>query len=1113
MTTLSPQQGRGPLAKRAWIKRATVALPLLCLLIFGTFIGVRLAVNAAGASAATLAPIKGQVPPLVKKSTVLGQTDASQSLSLSVGLKLRNADSLKAYVDSSSRSKSINAHQHLTQAEIAAAYAPLASSQQSVIDYMQNYGFQVTSTSKLHLVIDFQGTVSDAENAFHIQINNYRSTKGLNFYAPSSDPTVPADLAALIQNIAGLNNSVRYSHPPILAPKSPNPKAAIANNSSCTAPGYNFYTPQQIATAYNLTGLHNAGFNGEGQTVALFELADYSSGDISTFTGCYGHSHAPINRIKVDGGASAGTGGQDEVELDMEVILGAVPNLAALDVYEAPNPTGYFDLWNQIVSDDSASIISTSWGYCEADLPTADLQYENQNIFMVAAAQGQSVFAASGDSGTNGCSPASTHTNTLAVDDPAAQPYVTGVGGTRLLLNGDNTYQSEVLWNEWFNAQGNGGATGGGVSNVWPMPSWQQGPGVISSSSQKAPYCNQATTGQYCREVPDVSLNADPYTSYLFYCGCVGGWWGIGGTSVAAPMWAAFMALTNEKTLHDGGFNIGFLNPYIYQIDQNANGTSYANDFHDILTGPTQDEGNDDYSNDTLNGGSGPYPATANYDMATGLGSYNALNLANDLEKLANSPDTGKGTRGAPAATTWYFAEGAVGGSYKEYITILNPAPIPAQVNVEYFFQGHAPRTIPHTIPANVRFTITVNNDLGVANTGSLEVHSTSVTSVAANGNPAVPIVVERPMYFNVYGVASGTDVTGVNTTRTSFYFAASDSRQTTSAKVHETIAILNPGNSSANVTVNYYSGGSLVKSDRTVVPAQQRGTITPSFQGQAAMQVVSDQPIVVERTEYFSGNVTNAGGQTTGAATTVGINSQGNDWLFAEGYTGTDFQENLVLSNFASSGTATATIKLEYTNGTVQTISNVAVAAQSELIFDVNNANRHPNCGSNGNPACTVSNSVSIEVTSSAPIVAERIQYFHFSLNGSMHPGMDDVVGQAGPASQAIYSFAEGQTGTNFNDWLTLQNPNGSAVMATITIFADNTIVQKEISLPAHSRTSILLNDIVNPLVAAYPSSAGNTVSVDVQSFGGPVVAERPLYFVFSGTTGASDIIGYTGN
>ncbi len=1090
MSTQFPQPGGRPQDRRRWIKRATVALPLLCLLIFGTIIGVRLAGNAIGASADTFAPIKGQVPALVNKSTLVGPTAANQSLSLSVGLKLRNADSLKAYVDSASRAKSINAHHHLTQAQIAAAYAPLASSQQAVIDYLQSYGFQVTSTGKLHLVIGFQGTVGDAENAFHIQINNYRSPKGQNFYAPASDPSVPITLARLIQNIAGLSNSVHFSHPPIRKVKSSNPKIATVSDANCSVNGG--FTPSQIASAYNLNSFYNAGFRGEGQTVALFELDDYSSGDISNYTSCLGGNHVPINRISVDGGAKGAGAGAIEVELDMELVLSAAQHLAALDVYEGPKPevltdAQYLDIWSKIVTDDSASVISTSWGACEAGVPSADLQAEN-NLFMTAAAQGQTIFAASGDTGTNDCRiPLSSTSPTpfLAVDDPASQPFVTGVGGTSLTLN-NAAYGSEVVWNNGYDSFSDlVFAGGGGISSAWTLPTWQQGPGVNSGSPG--------------REVPDVSLDADPNTGYAIYCtvsaacGGFGSWFPIGGTSAAAPMWAAFMALTNEKTLHDGGFNIGFINPFLYQIDQNAGGTSYANDFHDITIG----------NNDGMNDGGTTYPATANYDMASGLGSYNAWNLANDLENLAKANN---GSRGAPANKTWYFAEGAVGGSYKEYLTVLNPSTSPANVAVQYFFQGgKAPSTVNHTIPANVRFTINVNNDLGVTPTAGLVVHSTLITS-------DIPVVVERPMYFNAHGVASGTDVQGATGTGTTFYFASSDTRQTSSAHVQEVIAILNPGATAANVTVNYYNAGQLAKTDTLSVPAQQRGTITPSFQGQAAMQVVSDQPIVVERTEYFSGNVTNAGGQTTGAATTMGVSTPGNDWLFAEGYTGHDFQENLVLSNFATSGSATATIKLEYTNGTVQTVQQT-INAKSQLIFDVNNANAHPNCSPSSMPPCTVSNSVSIEVISSASIVAERVQYFHFSLGGSLHPGMDDVVGQPGPASQTVYSFAEGQTGTNFNDWLTLQNPNNTSIVVAITIFADNTILQEQITLPAHSRTSKLINDIVNPLVKAYPTSAGNTVSLDVQSLGGPVVAERPLYFVFSGTTGASDIFGYTGN
>jgi len=326
-------------------------------------------------------------------------------------------------------------------------------------------------------------------------------------------------------------------------------------------------------------------------------------------------------------------------------------------------------------------------------------------------------------------------------------------------------------------------------------------------------------------------------------------------------------------------------------------------------------------------------------------------------------------------------------------------------------------------------------------------------------------------------------------------------------------VALLNPTSTAATVHVIYTSGGTVVENDPVSLPANSRGTSSPTFQGIASIQVTSDQPILVERTQYFNGNVPNAGGGTTGGATTVGVTAQGMDWLFAEGYTGSNFQENLVLANFAAAGTApvTATINLEYTNGTVQTVQQV-VNAQSQVVFDVNNAHTHPNCSPSTMPSCTTSNSVSIEVTSTAPIVAERVQYFHFGLQGSNHPGMDDVVGQPGPASKTVYSFPEGSAGVNFNDWLTLQNPNATSVVVAITVFADNTIVQKQITLLPHSRTSVLINDIVNPLVAAYPNSAGYTVSMDVQSFGGPIVAERPLYFVFSGTTGASDVLGFTG-
>ncbi len=234
-----------------------------------------------------------------------------------------------------------------------------------------------------------------------------------------------------------------------------------------------------------------------------------------------------------------------------------------------------------------------------------------------------------------------------------------------------------------------------------------------------------------------------------------------------------------------------------------------------------------------------------------------------------------------------------------------------------------------------------------------------------------------------------------------------------------------------------------------------------------------------------------------------------GNDWLFAVGHTADGFQENLVLANFDTNAT-TATIKLEYANGSVQSVP-VTLNGQSQLTFDVNNAFQHPlnGCG------CTPTSDVSIEVVSAAPIVAERVMYFKYK--GSITGGTD-VVGEAGPASHSIYSFAEGYTNSSFEEWLTLQNPNAHAEVVAITLFFDGTIVQKEVTLKAQSRTTFNINDIVVPVAKAYPAPNGGdgyNVSINVQVFdGGSVVAERPLYFKFMGTSpGGTDIIGYTGN
>jgi kumamolisin len=253
-------------------------------------------------------------------------------------------------------------------------------------------------------------------------------------------------------------------------------------------------------------------------------------------------------------------------------------------------------------------------------------------LLQTAALQGQNIFAASGDGGSNSCE-SDEGGNQLSTSDPDAQPFVTSVGGTSLNTS-NGKYQSERVWNNHQYRQdggGNKGASGGGISHYWPMPDWQRAPGLPDSTSSSEP-CQVAThsSGKYCRQVPDVSLHADPHKGYWIYCTVSSQcdkddpWTVMGGTSAAAPLWAALMALVEEKSLKTYGHRVGFVTPLLYQIARDPQ--MYAASFHDVRTGHT------DYNDENQ----GLYPARSGYDMATGLGSYNAPALANNLIKLGH---------------------------------------------------------------------------------------------------------------------------------------------------------------------------------------------------------------------------------------------------------------------------------------------------------------------------------------------------------------------------------------------------------------------------------------------------------------------------------------------
>lgn len=1127
-----------------------------------------------GAYASGSIRLSGHVPGLIYNSQMLGPTDPNTPISLMVGLRLRNAGYLQALVDTHARPYAGSAERHLSAAQFAQDYAPLPESQDAVIAYMQQAGFKVSMTFNHRLLVGFKGTIGLAEKTFQVQINNYRARSGRHFYAPTSDPSVPASLAPVIQSIIGLDTAEYFTYSPVSIPAHVHKRISHFTSNNCPTTSNSLgFLPSQIATAYNLKGLYNEGFYGQGQTVALFELDNYVPTDISDYTACYGGSSVPIFAVPINGGPGTPGAGAFEVELDMELVLSAAPQLASLRVYEAHNDiTDYMAEWAQIVSDD-VPVVSTSWGSCETNSAAQSVFAQENTLLTSAAAQGQSIFAAAGDSGSNGCNSATPAVP--SVDDPASQPYVTGVGGTSLSLNTNNSYKTETVWKNGY------GAGGGGVSSLWIMPTWQQGSGVINTMYSSGAPC-KAASGVYCREVPDVSFDADPTTGYVIYCSAVSAiqcnpstpWLDAGGTSAAAPMWAAMIALANQKSVNDGHSTLGFLNPLLYKIDQGPVGT-YNQDFHDVEFG----------TNYTTGDGKNEYPALPNYDMASGLGSYNALNLAIDLETLAvlqsppptptasvtatatqsptasisptvavsptiaaspsvvpspcpsvtplltptattspttcasPTPSPSPTTGGAPVGKTWYFAEGKVGAGFTEYLTFENPDNVnDCVVNIQYLLGIGNPVNESVTVLHASRFTESVNSDLDIpANSGFYQTDSAIVTVNSTASPNCMGIVAERPMYFTDFtGVSSGSDVLGSTHAGKTFYFADVP----TGGGYASFITILNPGSATANITASYDVGGTTVNTQMLAVPGMTRGTIIPTNTGplhHAAVVVTSDLPVVVERPDYFS-NVNGGNAQTvSGATSVVGAQALKNDWLFAEGYTGSGFQEYFVLANFSTSPVMTNVV-LEFSNGHTETMAET-IQPLDQTFVDVNAiiANRIGTCDTN---PCQVTQDVSAEITASSSFIAEREMYFHYTHIGNGRSlsaiGGTDIIGEPGPASATTYSFAEGYTNDGYDEWLTLQNPTAnSETLNVMLVNEDGHTFNQSFNLVGHSRFTVDITAMVmQHLIVPNDTYRGYEVSMVVQSSSGAFVAERPMYWDTgsSGTQGGSDVSGYLG-
>ena len=559
---------------------------------------------------------------------------------VTVTLRPRDPAALSAYARAVGTLGSGSYHQYLSPAQFAQRFGATATQIRRVTAALRARGLRPGPASRGRLSIPVTADAARFENAFHVALSRVEFSGRRPAIAASAPAAIPASISADVQSVVGLTTSAQpqplFARAPAararaastalarphVATGGPQPCAAARN----AAPSQSAYTDDQIASAYGFSSLYGAGNLGTGTTVAVYELEPNDPNDIAAYESCYG-IHTRVSYVSVDGGAGGGAG-SGEAALDIENLIGLAPGVNVL-VYQGPNSasgspgSGPYDTFSAIINQDRARVVTVSWGQCESALGRGNATAED-TLFQQAAVEGQTIVAASGDNGSEDCDTGGALPQTqLAVDDPSSQPFVTGVGGTSLKSLGPRP--SESVWNSGGTpvtvaAQSQPGAGGGGVSSFWGMPPAQLNASSflgVRGSAAAGSACGNA--GGFCREVPDVSADGDPSTGYLIYWNGSrsvpdqeSGWQGIGGTSAAAPLWAALMAIADSSSAC-AGVPVGYADPGLYRA---ASG-SYASNFNDVTTG----------NNDFTGTNSGHYQAAAGYDPASGLGTPFASSL------------------------------------------------------------------------------------------------------------------------------------------------------------------------------------------------------------------------------------------------------------------------------------------------------------------------------------------------------------------------------------------------------------------------------------------------------------------------------------------------------
>lgn len=531
----------------------------------------------------------GAGEPATGPDVTLGATDPGTAIQVDFVLRQPGKAAIDAFLAALNNPRSPDYHHYLTPAQFGARFGLDDAAIGRLRSALQAAGLQVSTVEPERTLLHAQGTVAAVERLFGISMQDRQTADGTRFHAPSGEPQIPASLRADVSGVTGLSDRPNVHplfHPPVHADVRPGGML-----------------PEDVRRAYDLQQLADAGMDGTGQTIAIVSFDSFLDSDVTaweTLTGVHG---PPVQHMAIAGPVQVGSG-TNEVNLDIDAIRSIAPQAQLLD-FEMNRKGGSFaTMISAILKDGRADIISISWGHCEAEL-TAAARTAADAEFQAANAAGVSIYVASGDQGAYDCNGGTVEGDlTLSVDYPSGSPYVMSVGGTTLFVRQDGTYYSEAAWADPLRGDG----TGGGESQIYARPAWQQATGIDPSTTH--------------RLVPDLAGPADPGTGILIAYSPDGTGPPVqasgGGTSQAAPFWAGTTALIRQFAdsqgvlpMVNGVKRIGALAQPLYELAASSTTTPI---FHDVTLGTN------------LKDVAGP-----GFDTSTGLGTPIGTSLANAL--------------------------------------------------------------------------------------------------------------------------------------------------------------------------------------------------------------------------------------------------------------------------------------------------------------------------------------------------------------------------------------------------------------------------------------------------------------------------------------------------